>query len=205
MQVGLEALDEACAKRILEEEGFFEPSCAFEDLLDQTNEDVLVVLVEDRVDGLVDLNRLTFLPLWLEFLLLLLFNLILHDYFADDSSILLPIEPRDPLLPQIFEQVDPFPIKLLPRKELIIGPIIEVICELIQGKVAFELILDNISDGLGEICEICSLALEVVLLLLQGYEVYELVLEVLAEDLLALDFLQGMLLEDRGVCLKDMR
>lgn len=131
MQVGLEALDEACAERILEEERFFEPSCAFEDLLDQTDEDVLIVLMKDGVDGLVDLNGLTFLSLRLYLLLLLLLDLVLYYYFADDSPVLLPIEPIDPLFPQILEQVDPLSVKLLPWKELIIGLIIEVICELI--------------------------------------------------------------------------
>lgn len=59
--------------------------------------------------------------------------------------------------------------------------------------------LDEISDGLGEICEICGFTLKVFLLLLQGYEVDELIFKVLAENLLALDLLQRMLIEDRGV------
>ena len=168
-------MDEARSEGVLEEEGFFEPSGALEDLLDQANEDVLIVLVEDRVDGLVDLDCLTLLSLRLYLFLLLLLSLILHDYLADYRPVLLPIEPRDPLFPQVLEQVNPLPVKLLPREELVVGLVVEVIRECIQGKVTFKLVLDEVSDGLREVGEVCGLALQVLFLLFQGDEVDELV------------------------------
>ena len=93
--------------------------------------------MEDGVNGLVDLHCLSLLPLGLHLLLLFLLNLIFDYNLADDSPVFLAIEPRNAFLPQILEQIDPLPVKLLTSEELVIGAVVEVIGELVEGKVAF--------------------------------------------------------------------
>lgn len=58
---------------------------------------------------------------------------------------------------------------------MVISLVVEVISELVKGKVAFELMFDQVSDGLREVSEVSGLTLQVLFLILKGYEVDELI------------------------------